>query len=324
MNHSSSGPSDSHAPAAPADIISLAEQRANARIARDWSAADELRARIEEAGWKIVDDGADFSLTPVRAPDVVAGDRTVYGHADAVPSLLGAPATTAATVVVVARVIDDSLAATLAAVASEATPGTQRIVVLADVAAGDAETPVLEADEVVWIAGDLGPGVSLQAGARRATGAVVIALAPDHVASGDFVAPLLAALDDPAVGVAGTSGLRSADLHHFEHAESGAVTALAAGCLAFRRADLIDRGPLDDRLRLTDSVATWWSLVLRDQGEDATPRTALAIDLPLAAATETTTDSGAGAVHEAPRDRRAMRDRYRISDRFGGRDDLAG
>ena len=312
------------APRAPDDVVALAEQRAIARLARDWSAADELKERIEAAGWRIVDAGADFTLVPERAPDIFVGERTLYGHPETVPSALDTPATSAATVIVVADGVADTLAAvgvTMAAIAAEAPEGTQRIVVLDGTDAGgtdDATAPALMADEIVWTASRFGPGAALQAGARRATGAIVIALALDRIPSGDFVTPLVAALYDPAVGVAGSTGLRSTDLHHFERTPSGAVTAMAAECIAFRRQDLIDRGPLDDRVRLADSVAIWWSLVLRDEGEHAPPRTALAIDLPLG------TVADADADRTAPRDRRHRRDSYRISDRFGGRDDLVG
>src|SRR3954471_11169349 len=43
----------------PDDILSLAHDRAAARGARDWAAADRIRAEIEAAGWKIVDRGTD-------------------------------------------------------------------------------------------------------------------------------------------------------------------------------------------------------------------------------------------------------------------------
>ncbi len=41
--------------AAPAEIIALADARANAKAARDWARADSLRAEIDAAGWTVVD-----------------------------------------------------------------------------------------------------------------------------------------------------------------------------------------------------------------------------------------------------------------------------
>ena len=38
--------------------------------------------------------------------------------------------------------------------------------------------------------------------------------------------------------------------------------------MAFRRADAAARGPLDERFRFYRNLDIWWSLVLRDEGED--------------------------------------------------------
>jgi cysteinyl-tRNA synthetase len=55
---------DDDAPAAPAEVVALAEERRAARTARDFVRADALRARIASLGWSIrdVDDG--FELLP--------------------------------------------------------------------------------------------------------------------------------------------------------------------------------------------------------------------------------------------------------------------
>ena len=52
--------------------------------------------------------------------------------------------------------------------------------------------------------------------------------------------------------------------------------------MAFRRADFAERGPLDERFRFYRNLDIWWSLVLRDQGDDDPPRRAVTLgDLPL-------------------------------------------
>ena len=63
----------------PDEILSAAHARSRARAARDWAEADRLRAEIETAGWKIVDRGTDFSLSPAHPPDVADGVRVKYG-----------------------------------------------------------------------------------------------------------------------------------------------------------------------------------------------------------------------------------------------------
>ena len=47
-----------NAPTPPAEVVTLAQERAAARAARDFARSDELRDAIREAGW-VVADGAD-------------------------------------------------------------------------------------------------------------------------------------------------------------------------------------------------------------------------------------------------------------------------
>ena len=79
--------------------------------------------------------------------------------------------------------------------------------------------------EVVWTSERLGQAAAINAGVRRANGPVVILLDTSVEPTGDFVTPLAAALDDPAVAVAGAWGIVSVDLRHFEEAPAGDVDA---------------------------------------------------------------------------------------------------
>jgi cysteinyl-tRNA synthetase len=49
---------------APAEVVALAEQREEARAARDFGRADELRAEIERLGWEVQDVPDGFRLIP--------------------------------------------------------------------------------------------------------------------------------------------------------------------------------------------------------------------------------------------------------------------
>jgi hypothetical protein len=294
----------------PADIIALADERRRARVEREWGRADELRAQIEAAGWRVIDAGMEYSLEPARPADVERDGETIYGSVDSVPSRLHEPESCAATVVVVAQHDDAQADAVLGALASSVPEATQVLVVAPQ------DTPITgPADEIIRSVVPLSPGDALQAGLRRACGAVVIALEPDWVPSGDVVTPLLAALADDSVAVAGVEGLRSVDLRRYQPASPGEATAVRSGCYAFRRHDAMARGPLDGRLNLAGSVAAWWSLTLRDEGPDTLPRRALALDLPFRRSGDAT----------LPEDhaRLARRDAYRIADHFRRRRWLA-
>jgi hypothetical protein len=345
----------------PAEIVALARQRAEAREARDWEAADELRARIERAGWKVVDAGKEFTLTPARPPDLVEDTRVLYGDPASVPARAG-PAPDRAAAVLMCLPAD--VAATercLAALRSAGLPGLD-VVVVADASAHERE-PTLDRIgsaagarpmetgapqpepgstasqpgtaagstgealevEVLWTSAPLGPAASLAAAAQRPRGGIIVTLEPpaltdaglgERVAA-ELAARAVAALEDPRVAVAGFPGRRSADLHRFEPAGPGFVTAIGAGCLAFRHDDIARRDPRDERLQLAESVALWWSLLLRDEGPGAVPRRALALGLPVDGS-----DSLAGQPG-VTRDRLARRDAYRITQRFGDRPELA-
>jgi hypothetical protein len=299
-------------PSAPQDIVALADERASARSLRDYRTADELKARIEAAGWKVVDFGSAYELKPARPADVTEGERTLYGGVASVPSRLDQPTACPASVVVVANGDTAPPEQALRAIADTVPPDTQVLLV-----AGPDTSTDGPADEVVATAVAFGAGDALQAGLRRTTGAIVIVLEPEHVPGGDIVTPIVAALADPSVAIVASTGLHSADLHRYRPLERGDATTVASGCYGFRRADAIDRGPIDDRLQLRGSVAAWLGLLLRDEGPQTTPRRAQVLDLPLELI-----ESGASVAQEHAR--LARRDGYRIADRFRGHQWLAG
>ena len=312
----------------PDDILTAAHARSRARADRDWPEADRLRSVIEAAGWRIVDRGTDFALTPAAPLDVEEeAGRVRYGSSRSVPSRLEEPPSGLATVVLLAMDHPEDLGRTLGALAATAPPGTSVIVVADGPSEGQAEA--LTADrpdaagdlptEVVWTSERLGHAAALDIGIRRATAGIVILLDTSIEPTGDVVTPLVAALDDPTVAVVGGWGIVSSDLRRFEAAPAGDVDAVEGYALAFRRADFASRGPLDERFRFYRNLDIWWSLVLRDEGEDGSPaRRAVAVDLPAVKHEH----RGWTSLPDDERDRQSKRNFYRIIDRFGSRRDL--
>jgi len=308
----------------PDEVLALAHARLQARAARDWPEADRLRAEIEAAGWKIVDRGTDFALSPAAPPTVEEAGTVRYGSSAAVPSRLEEPATGLATVVLVATDWPADLDRALAALAATSPQGVS-VVVVAD-GPSDEQEATLDAVanrpsvEVVRTSERLGQAAALNAGYRRASAGVVVVLDTSVEPTGDIVTPLVAALGDPAVGVAGGWGIVSDDLRRFSDAPPGDVTAIEGYALAFRREDVMARGPLDERFRFYRNLDIWWSLVLRDAGDGAAPRRAVAVKLPAARHEH----RGWTSLSDDERDRLSKRNFYRIIDRFGSRTDLAG
>jgi hypothetical protein len=282
---------------------------------------------IEEAGWNVVDRGTDFALSPAAPPDVSVGARIRYGASRNVPSRLDDAPVGLATVVLLATEWPADLDRAIGSLRGSAPPGVSAVLVANAPSPGqadaleaiEAELPADLALEVVWTSERIGHAAGFNAGIRRARGSVVIFLDTSVEATGDFVTPLVRALDDPTVALAGGWGIVSVDLRHFVDAPAGDVDAIEGYCLAFRRSDFVERGPLDERFTFYRNLDIWWSLVLRDEGDDTPPRRAVALDeLPLARHEHRDYTS----LPDAERDRLSKRNFYRILDRFGSRRDL--
>ena len=132
--------------------------------------------------------------------------------------------------------------------------------------------------EIVWTSERLGHATATNIGLRMTTGPVVVLLDTSVEPTGDVVTPLAAALDDRTIAVAGGWGIVSDDLRKFEDAPAGDVDAIEGYVQAFRRAEVAERGPLDEHFRFYRNLDIWWSLVLRDEGEGNVPRRAVALN----------------------------------------------
>ena len=323
-----------HGPA-PDDIVQLADARAVARRSRDWSTADELLARIEAAGWKVIDVGTLYDLVRAAPPDVRDGETIRYGSSTSVPSRLDEPAAGAASVVLVATDWPDDLARTIGALAATAPAGTQVIIVenaasepqAAALVALEAAGPLAEGTtlEVVRTSVRLGFAAALNAGIRRAASDVVMLVDTSVEPQGDLISAVDAALADPTVAVAGPFGIVSDDLRRFRDAAADAVDvdAIEGYALAFRRSDYVVRGPLDEHFVFYRNLDIWWSLVLRDQGEgepdDAAPRRALRVTgVPVLRHAH----RGWTSLPDEERDRLSKKNYYRVLKRFASRRDL--
>lgn len=306
----------------PQTVLDAAHARSRARQAQDWAEADRLKAEIAAAGWRVVDSGPDFRLDPTIPTDDMLDGFVLHGSSLSVPSLLGDPPTGAATIVVIAGQAEVTRAF-VEGVATHGPDGTG-VVVVARVPESSPDIVVdpLEGEfvrviaEVVRTTAGLGIAAALNAGIRRATGRVVILCAAPLVVHGDIVGPLVAALEDPTVAVTGGWGSRTADLHRFEPADAD-VDVVDLACLAFRREDAIERGPLDERIATDRYLGVSWSLSLRFGVDGAGRRGAVLISLPA----ERLDDNASIAPESLPADqaRATRRDFYRVRDAWAGR-----
>jgi len=305
----SSGPPD--------EIRLLVAERAAARRAGDYATADELRDRIHGLGWEVQDSATGSTARPLLPERPAA---TGYARPGDLTSLLAEPPTVAASVQVVAEDDPDDLARLLSGLEAHPPDAAWELIVVANapsfdlsVLLGQASLPVEPA--MIATSERLGWADSRNLGLRRSRGEITVILDTSVEPTGDFVVPLLAAMEDPGVGIAGGWGVTSGDAREFVEAPAGAVDAIEAYCLALRRDALrAIGGGFDPRFRFYRNADLDLSFAVRDAGWQAV-RVA---DLPLVRHEH----RGWAALPPAERDRLSKRNFYRFLKHWGARRDL--
>jgi len=267
----------------------------------------------------VIDAGLDYRLERANPPNVEVEGEIRYGRTADVASRLDEPATGLATVVLLASADAAENERSLAALETSL-PTEADLVVVAD----GVDVATSGGHEVIRTSASLGRGAAMNIGIRRATGEIIVAMDPSAVPIGDVVTPLVEALRDPSVAVAGPFGLVSGDLRRFEEfvpsERAVNVAAIEGYLVAFRRSDIAARGPIDEGFRFYRNLDVWLSLVLRDEGDGATPRRAVAVPgIPL----ERGEPAAWRLTPATDRDRLSRRNFYRVLDRFRTRLDLA-
>ena len=161
----------------------------------------------------------------------------------------------------------------------------------------------------------LGFGAAVNAGIQAAAGDVIVLFDPGVELAGDAVTPLVRALDDPGVAVAGPFGVRgNRTMKEFEESAGPEVDAIEGYCMAFRRADALAAGGFDERFRFYRIADFEFSFRLRERGGKAVVVPGLSVvkhDHRLWESTD-----------PAERERLSKRNMYRFLDRWRGREDL--
>jgi GT2 family glycosyltransferase len=248
----------------PADVGRLLEERAAARAARDWVSADALRDEIRARGWEPVDAPGGSTARPVAPP----------ATAD-LPSLLEDPPTLDASLVVVADDHLGDLERLVHGLAAHPPSVTWELLVVANAPVADpvgaldsAWPPGTARPEVTVLPTDhrLGWADAVNLGLRRSRGVVTILLDTSLEPTGDLVGPLLAAFEDPGVGIAGGWAVTSADGRDFVDAPPGPVDAVEGYALALRREALRTVGGFDPHYRFYRHADLDLSFAVRNAG----------------------------------------------------------
>jgi GT2 family glycosyltransferase len=161
----------------------------------------------------------------------------------------------------------------------------------------------------------LGFAAAVNAGIDAAAGEVVILFDSGVDLTGDAVSPLIEALADPSVVVAGPYGLRAQGTpKEFAASPGPEVDAIEGYCMAFRRADAQALEGFDPRFQFYRIADIEFSFRLRDRGG----RAVVVPDLPLEKHEHRLWE----ATDPKERQRLSRRNMYRFLDRWGQRADL--
>jgi hypothetical protein len=245
----------------PAQLIELLERRRKARAARDFAAADALRAEIETAGWRVVDAAGESHLeSPAEEAEVHPTVAAVSNRADQ-------PDGCERTLCLAVHGWPEDARRLLAACGGA---GTE--VVAVDVgAAGLVPADLLPQSwpgvgvRVIRVEEPIGQADAWNICARQAAGRVLFFVEPSLEFDAGVLKQLAEVLEDEAVGLAGPFGMSTTDMRQFESDDAETVDALEY-LLAICRADLGRVGEFDPHFRFYRNLDIDFSYQVRAAG----------------------------------------------------------
>ncbi len=287
-----------------AEAERLLEERSRLRAGRDFSAADRIRAQLAEAGWDVVDGPTGSHLRAAGAPAQATPEQVRRVAATMLTLVHGWPEDAE-------RWVSSVLAHTqgdfevLLAVNSTSVELGERLQALGK----DARVRVLRLEPAGW-------AEAVNAALTAAAGEAVVLFDPGVELTGDVLGPLLHALGDPSVAVAGAFGVRaSRSLKEFEASAGPEVDAVEAYCMAFRRQDALEAGGFDRKFRFYRIADFELSFRLRARGNR---RAVVVPGLPVVKHEHRLWE----AAEPAERERLSKRNLYRFLDLWRERQDL--
>ena len=280
----------------------LAAERRRLRREKGFAEADAIRERLREGGWDVLDSHNGSELQTLKAP----------------PSPAAAAAPRAVTLLAVVHGWKPDAERWLLSVFTHCKADFEALVVDNsgdERIAGWLHSRAAERLRSIRLEPPLGFAAAVNAGIEAAAGDVVILFDPGVELTGDAISPLVEALADPSVVVAGPFGLRgSGTLKEFAESPGPEVDAIEGYCMAFRRADAQALEGFDPKFRYYRIADIEFSFRLRDRGGRAVTVSGLPVEKHehrLWEATEPT-----------ERERLSKRNFYRFLDRWGKRPDL--
>jgi cysteinyl-tRNA synthetase len=280
----------------------LAAERRVRRREQNFAEADAIRERLREGGWDVVDSHNASELQALKAP----------------ASTAPAAAPRAVTLLTIVHGWKPDAERWLLSVFTHCKADFEALIVDSseDVRiAAWLQSRAAERFRSIKVDAALGFAGAVNAGIEAAAGEVVVLFDPGVELTGDAISPLLEALADPSVVVAGPYGLKAADtIKEFAESPGPEVDAIEGYCMAFRRADAQALEGFDPKFRFYRIADIEFSFRLRDRGGRAVALSGLPLEKHEHRVWE--------ATEPAERDRLSKRNFYRFLDRWGKRADL--
>ncbi len=272
------------------------------RRERDFAAADAIREKLRAGGWEVLDSADGSVLQALKAP-TQSGEE---------------PEARAVTLLTVVHGWRPDVERWLLSVFTHTKADFEAVIVdnSGDARmAGWLESRAAERLRLITVDPPVGFAMAVNAGIEAAAGEVVVLFDPGVELTGDAITPLLDALADPTVVVAGPYGLRgNGTLKEFEENPGPEVDAIEGYCMAFRRSDAEAVQGFDPKFRFYRIADIEFSFRLRDRGG----RAVAVAGLPLTKHEHRLWE----ATPPDERDRLSKRNFYRFLDRWGKRADL--
>lgn len=293
--------------AIPEQVAALLRERDQARAAKDYARSDELRDRIGALGFTVRD-------TPQGG---VAEPKPTFDAVDpaGLPDTLDEPAACAISIHVLYEGFRDDLSRFVNSVARHCADHDYEIVVT-ECGSPDGEWIESLAGErvrVLHLSSDPGWATGRNAAIGASRGAIVAVADLSVEATGDLLGPVISALQDPRVGLAGPWGLRTRNLRDFEEVEGPEVAHAIQGYFLATRRDIAREHRFDRKFSWYRHADIDLSFQIRSAGYRAVATEP--------AATRHTHRAWM-AIEEDERARRSKRNFYRFLDRFKDRTDL--
>jgi cysteinyl-tRNA synthetase len=248
----------------PPEVRRLAAEREERRNAKDFAAADALRARIADLGFTIVDSPEGPRTERIDGAAGDAGETPARVLPEDVPSVLERPATFDATVHSLLEGWPEDVGRAIEGFRSHQGGRTVQYVV-ADVTGQDPSS-FGEEVEVIPLVEGTGWGAARNAGLKRSLGRIVLVVDGSIEPVGDVFAPIEEAMADPAVGVVGPFGVVTSNLQDFEASDGPEVDAIEGYLMAVRREVLLDVGLFDEKFKWYRTADIEYSFRLKAAG----------------------------------------------------------